>query len=114
MGKITKNQIKLIVLDVSRSHHALGYQANNIQLHEFSDASEVVYDAVALFIKTEKLHFSFAMVKTKLASIKTISLSRLKLSATQNDYKRNRSRNSNDQVLNRLCVGTIGTIINEE
>ena len=45
------------------------------------------------------------MVKTKLASIKTISLSRLKLSATQNDYKRNRSRNSNDQVLNRLCVG---------
>lgn len=46
LGRITKNQIKLIVLDVSRSHHALGYQANNIQLHEFSDASEVVYDAV--------------------------------------------------------------------
>ena len=54
------------------------------------------------------------MVKTKLASIKTISLSRLELNATQNDYKRNRSRNSNDQVLNIFCVGTIGTIMNEE
>ena len=41
-----KSLTKWSLLDVSRCHHALGYQANNIQLHVFSDTSEVAYGAV--------------------------------------------------------------------
>ena len=65
-------------------HHVLEFQASYIQLHIFSDAPEVEYGTVAylrFIFKTKKPHCLFAMTNTRLAPMKTISLSRLELNA---------------------------------
>ena len=62
----------------ARCHNVREFQASYIQLYVFRDASEVAYDTGAylrFIFKTKKPHCSFAMTKTRLASMKTISLS---------------------------------------
>ena len=71
-------------IEIARVHHPTGYQASDIELHIFCDASEKAYGAVAYlkfqFMKN-KPHCSFVMAKNRLAPIKTISLPRLELNA---------------------------------
>jgi len=56
----------------------------DVQIHHFSDASEVGYDAVSYlrFIDTDsRVHCSFVMSKTRLAPLKSLSVPRLELTA---------------------------------
>ena len=45
--ELTKNLSKFTLLKIPRCHHILRYQVSDIQLHVFSDASEVTHDAIA-------------------------------------------------------------------
>ena len=61
-----KKLTKFSLLEVPRCHHALGYQAKDIPLYVFTDASGEAYGAVAYLrfdFKIEKSHCSFAMAK---------------------------------------------------
>ena len=56
----------------------------NVQIHHFSDASEVGYGAVSYlrFVDAEsKVHCSFVMSKSRLAPLKSLSVPRLELTA---------------------------------
>ena len=57
----------------------------NVQIHHFSDASEVGYGAVSYlrFVDADsKVHCSFVMSKSRLAPLKSLSVSQLELTAT--------------------------------
>ena len=57
----------------------------NVQIHHFSDASVVGYGAVSYlrFVDADsKVHCSFVMSKSRLAPLKSLSVPRLKLTAT--------------------------------
>ena len=45
--ELTKNLSKFTLLKIPKCYQILGYQVSDIQLHVFSDASEVAHDVVA-------------------------------------------------------------------
>ena len=58
-------------------------KCQSVQLHVFCDASEIAYAAVAYFrtVTCGYINVSFVISKTKLAPIKTLTVSRLELQA---------------------------------
>lgn len=78
------NLPSLSSVSVPRCYHPIDFRVVSIQLHHFSDASELGYGAVSyLRYKDDRnqIHCSFVVGKSRLAPLKTISIPRLELSA---------------------------------
>lgn len=70
----------LVSMLIPRCYHPKNVHVVSVQLHGFSDASEVAYDAVAyvrVVDSSDQVHVTLVMVKTKVAPIKRLSIPRL-------------------------------------
>ena len=82
----------------------------NVQIHHFSDASEVSYGAVSYlrFVDAEsKVNCSFVMSKSRLAPLKSLSVPRLELTAATLAVKLDKMLRKESEVpINRsVCSG---------
>ena len=77
-----ENKVEISIKNISRYYFPKDATIRELQLHGFCDASEDAFAGVVYIQMTDsedKVHTSLVLAKTKVAPIKTMTISRLEL-----------------------------------